>query len=271
MRLINRHPSRIGGLMLLLLPFVVLLVVYFMGSAERLKLNPDDKLLPGVAQMSDAVKAVAFTEDKRTGEYLLWADTLSSLRRLGIGLLVSAVIALVVAVATGSFPVVSATLSPFVTVISMVPPLAVLPILFIVFGLDELSKVVLIVVGITPMIIRDLHARAREIPAELWVKAQTLGATSWTLILRLVLPQLLPRLLAAMRLSLGAAWLFLIAAEAIASTDGLGYRIFLVRRYLSMGLILPYVAWITLLAWLTDELLRRITQWCFPWYGGGAR
>jgi NitT/TauT family transport system permease protein len=268
MRLINRHPSRIGGLMLLLLPFVVLCAVYFTGSSMRLTLNPDDKLLPSATQMSDAVKLAAFTEDKRTGEYLLWADTLSSLRRLGIGLLASAAIALVAAIATGSFPLVSATLSPFVTVISMVPPLAVLPILFIVFGLDELSKVVLIVVGITPVIIRDLHARAREIPVELWVKAQTLGATSWTLILRLVLPQLLPRLLVATRLSLGAAWLFLIAAEAIASTDGLGYRIFLVRRYLSMDLILPYVAWITLLAWLTDELLRRITQWCFPWYGG---
>ncbi|MEX3980478.1 ABC transporter permease [Paraburkholderia sp. EG287A] len=271
MRLINRHPSRIGSMMLLLLPFVVLFAVYFTGSAARLKLNPDDKLLPSAAQMSDAVKSVAFTEDKRTGEYLLWDDTLSSLRRLGIGLVVSAVIALVAAIATGSFPLVSATLSPFITVVSMVPPLAVLPILFIVFGLDELSKVVLIVFGITPMIIRDLHARAREIPAELWVKAQTLGATSWTVILRLVLPQLLPRLLVAMRLSLGAAWLFLIAAEAIASTDGLGYRIFLVRRYLSMDLILPYVAWITLLAWLTDELLRRITQWSFPWYGGGGR
>ena len=70
-----------------------------------------------------------------------------------------------------------------------------------------------------------------------------------------------------MRLSLGAAWLFLIAAEAIASTDGLGYRIFLVRRYLAMDVILPYVAWITLLAWLIDELLRRLTQWSFPWYG----
>jgi NitT/TauT family transport system permease protein len=268
MRLINRHPSRIGGLMLLLLPFVVLCAVYFTGSSMRLALNPDDKLLPSATQMSDAVKLAAFTEDKRTGEYLLWTDTLSSLRRLGIGLLASAAIALVAAIATGSFPLVSATLSPFITVISMVPPLAVLPILFIVFGLDELSKVVLIVVGITPVIIRDLHARAREIPVELWVKAQTLGATSWTLILRLVLPQLLPRLLVATRLSLGAAWLFLIAAEAIASTDGLGYRIFLVRRYLSMDLILPYVAWITLLAWLTDELLRRITQWCFPWYGG---
>lgn len=270
MRLINRHPGRSGGLMLLLLPFIVLMAVYFTASSIRLKVNPDDKLLPSATQMTDAIKEVAFNEDKRTGEYLLWVDTVSSLRRLGIGLVTSAVIALVAAIATGAFPLVSATFSPFITVISMIPPLAVLPILFIVFGLDELSKVVLIVVGITPMIIRDLHARACEIPTELWVKAQTLGATSWTLILRLVLPQLLPRLLVAMRLSLGAAWLFLIAAEAIASTDGLGYRIFLVRRYLAMDVILPYVAWITLLAWLTDELLRRLTQWSFPWYGGGA-
>ena len=60
-----------------------------------------------------------------------------------------------------------------------------------------------------------------------------------------MLPQLLPRLLISLRLVLGSAWLFLIAAEAIASTDGLGYRIFLVRRYMAMDVILPYVAWIT--------------------------
>ena len=64
----------------------------------------------------------------------------------------------------------------------------------------------------------------------------------------MVLPQVLPRLLERLRLALGAAWLFLIAAEAIASTEGLGYRIFLVRRYLAMDVILPYVVWITLLA-----------------------
>ncbi|WP_031358868.1 ABC transporter permease [Caballeronia sordidicola] len=271
MRLINRHPSRSGGLMLLLLPFIVLVAIYFTGSSLRLKVNPDDKLLPSATQMSDAIKQVAFMEDKRTGEYLLWDDTVSSLRRLGIGLAVSAAIALVAGIATGALPLVGATFSPFITVLSMIPPLAVLPILFIVFGLDELSKVVLIVIGITPMIIRDLQSRTREIPAELWVKAQTLGATSWTLILRVILPQLLPRLLVAMRLSLCSAWLFLIAAEAIASTDGLGYRIFLVRRYLAMDVILPYVMWITLLAWLMDEALRRLTHWMFPWYGGGAR
>ncbi|MCX4166240.1 MULTISPECIES: ABC transporter permease [Paraburkholderia] len=267
MRLINRHPSRSGALMLLLLPFVLLIAVYFTGSALRLQANPDDKLLPGATQMGTAIHEFAFTEDKRTGEYLLWQDTVSSMRRLAIGLVASAALALVFGIFTGTLPLAGATLTPFITVISMIPPLAVLPILFIVFGLDELSKVVLIVIGITPMMIRDLQQRTREIPEELWVKAQTLGATSWTLILRVIVPQLLPRLLVAVRLALCSAWLFLIAAEAIASTDGLGYRIFLVRRYLAMDVILPYVMWITLLAWLIDEALRRVTQWAFPWYG----
>ena len=65
----------------------------------------------------------------------------------------------------------------------------------------------------------------------------------------MVIPQTLPRRSCGLRLTLGPAWLFLIAAEAIAATDGLGYRIFLVRRYLAMDVILPYVAWITLLAY----------------------
>ena len=99
----------------------------------------------------------------------------------------------------------------------------------------------------------------------------TLGASTWTLMLRVVLPQLLPRLLISLRLMLGSAWLFLIAAEAIASTDGLGYRIFLVRRYLAMDVILPYVVWITLLAWLMDWALISLTRRAFPWYEGAAK
>jgi NitT/TauT family transport system permease protein len=265
MRLINRHPGRTGSLMLLLLPFIVLIAVYLTGSSLRLQANPDDKLLPSATQMKDALHEYAFTEDKRTGEYMMWDDTVSSMRRLGIGLVASAAIALVFGIVTGSIPLAGTTLSPFITVISMIPPLAVLPILFIVFGLDELSKVVLIVIGITPMMIRDLQQRTREIPEELWIKAQTLGASSWTLILRVIVPQLLPRLLIALRLALTSAWLFLIAAEAIASTDGLGYRIFLVRRYLAMDVILPFVAWITLLAFGTDWLLRYTRAKLFPW------
>jgi NitT/TauT family transport system permease protein len=92
-----------------------------------------------------------------------------------------------------------------------------------------------------------------------------LGASTWQIILRVVLPQITPRLVDAIRLSLGPAWLFLIASEAIAATDGLGYRIFLMRRYMAMDVILPYVAWITFLAFLMDWGLRKLNQRCFPW------
>jgi NitT/TauT family transport system permease protein len=83
-----------------------------------------------------------------------------------------------------------------------------------------------------------------------------------------VLPQVMPRLIQCVRLGLGPAWLFLIAAEAIASTEGLGYRIFLVRRYLAMDVILPYVVWITILAFLIDWALRSAGRRAFPWAEG---
>ena len=70
----------------------------------------------------------------------------------------------------------------------------------------------------------------------------------------------MPRLIEAVRLSLGPAFLFLISAEAIAADVGLGYRIFLVRRYLAMDVILPYVAWITLIAYLMDFALARLAR-----------
>jgi len=271
MRFINRHPQKATQLMLMLLPFVLIIAAWFIGSAVRLEANPQDKLLPGLAQMADAVQRMAFTPDKRTGEYLLWADTLVSLSRLLVGLALSSLLGLSIGMIAGVFPFFRATLSPLMTVISMIPPLAILPMLFIVFGLDEFSKIMLIVIGITPMLARDLEQRAREIPAELFIKAQTLGANSWTLILRVVLPQLLSRLITSLRLLLGSAWLFLISAEAISATAGLGYRIFLVRRYMAMDVIIPYVIWITLLAWLMDLGLRQLHKVCFPWAEGARK
>ncbi|MEB7538636.1 ABC transporter permease [Pantoea anthophila] len=269
MRHINRYPRQGMRLTLMLLPFVLLIAAWFISSAVRLEANPQDKLLPGLSQMIAAVDRMAFTPDKRSGEFLLWADTLISLTRLLTGLMISALIGLGIGIAAGVFPMARAALSPFMTVVSMIPPLALLPMLFIVFGLDELSKVMLIVIGITPMLARDLEQRAREIPIELFIKAQTLGANSWTVVLRVVLPQLLSRLITSLRLLLGSAWLFLISAEAISATAGLGYRIFLVRRYMAMDVIIPYVIWITLLAWLMDLALRQLHKACFPWAEGG--
>lgn len=266
MRLINRHPARPLKWLLGLLPFIILGFVYIGASQQRLAENPNDKLLPDVSKMVTAIDRLALQPSKRSGEYLFWQDTSSSLVRLSLGVGISALAGLLFGLINGAIPLVRANLSPLITAISLVPPMAILPVLFIIFGLGEVSKVVLIIIGIAPFIIRDMQARTLEIPAEQIIKAQTLSANSWQILLRVLLPQILPRLLDTVRLSLGAAWIFLIAAEAIAATDGLGYRIFLVRRYLSMDIILPYVLWITCLAFFIDWLLRFTSARLFPWY-----
>ncbi|GDY27639.1 MULTISPECIES: ABC transporter permease [unclassified Agarivorans] len=265
-RLINKKPSRITRLLLGLLPFIVLIVLYMMASQARLVDNPNDKLLPAMSSFVDAINRMAFEPSRRSGEYLMLADTLASLSRLAMGVGISALIALIVGVANGMVPFVRAPLSPLVTALSLVPPMAILPILFIVFGLGELSKVMLIIIGICPIMIRDLQLRTDALPPEQILKAQTLGASSWQTIIAIVVPQILPKLIEAVRLTLGSAWLFLIAAEAIAATEGLGYRIFLIRRYLAMDVILPYVLWISLLAFVMDWLLRKLSQHAFTWY-----
>lgn len=268
-RLINLKPQRAQALAVGALPFLLVLILYVTFSHARLAANPNDKLLPAFGTLATTVDRMAFEPSKRSGELLLWADTAASLKRLALGVGISAVLGLTLGIALGALPLFTAGLSPLVASLSLIPPMAVLPILFIVFGLGEVSKVVLIVFGIAPVIVRDIQQRVQELPREMIVKAQTLGASTWQVILRVILPQALPRLIDATRLTLGSAWLFLIAAEAIAATEGLGYRIFLVRRYLAMDVILPYVVWITVLAYLTDVALRKLSRTAFPWLHRG--
>lgn len=253
------------GLLLAALPFALLIALYLSASEARLTLNPSDKLLPAPSSFIDAMWSMAFEEDRRSGDVLFWKDTAASLLRLLTGLALAALGALLLGTCIGTIPYLTAALGPFVAVVAMIPPLAVLPILFITLGLGEVAKIALIALGVTPVMTRDLAFRVAEIPSELMLKAQTLGASTWQLILRVVLPLLMPRLIKALRLALGPAWLFLIAAEAIASTEGLGYRIFLVRRFLAMDVILPYVAWITFLAFAMDYGLSRLNRRYFGW------
>ena len=265
MRWINARPSRQAQLLLALTPFGLLVLAYATGSAIRRASNPQDKLLPGLTGLADAINRMAFIPDQRTGDLLLWSDTAASLERLGTALVISTLIALLFGMLIGMLPYLRSLLAPFFAAVSMVPPLALLPILFIALGLGETSKITLIVIGVAPIMVRDLALKVMELPPEQIVKAETLGGSSWQIALRVVLPQILPRLITCLRLQLGPAWLFLIAAEAISSESGLGYRIFLVRRYLSMDVIFPYVVWITLLAVLTNVVLDWLRIRLFPW------
>lgn len=267
-RLFGTHaePTSWQRFALAAIPFIIIISVYIIASDIRHEANPQDKLLPTLGQMADAVERLAFEPNKRTGEYLLWSDTLASLQRLAIGVLIAATAGLLLGLNMGLYPGLHASAFSSLTFISMIPPLAILPILFILVGVDELAKVALITLGVFPTIARDILMAVRKMPKEQITKSYTLGASQLALTYRIVLPQIMPRLIESVRLSLGAAWLFLIAAEAIASNDGLGYRIFLVRRYLAMDTIIPYVLWITSLGFTFDMLLRYCLNRFYPWY-----
>jgi NitT/TauT family transport system permease protein len=270
-RWVTATPGRRGTLLLGALPLMVLALAYVIAAAARHADNPADKILPLPGAMASAMAGLVFEQDRLSGQYLFWADTLASLGRLGAGLGIATLSALLVGLVLGALPRVRATLGPLVTAIAVIPPIALLPILFITFGLGETAKVALIVIGIAPFMIRDLAGHIAALPREQVVKALTLGANTWGVVLRVALPQALPRLFEALRLSLGPAWVFLISAEAIAADVGLGYRIFLVRRYLAMDVIIPYVAWIALLAVAMDFALTRGSRRLFGWAHVGVR
>ena len=150
--------------------------------------------------------------------------------------------------------------------------MAITPILFISFGLGDLAKIMLIIIGICPFIIRDIQQSTRAIPSEIIVKSLTLGANTFQILSRVILPQTMPRLFDSVRLTLGSAWLFLISAGSDCGGPGTRLpRIFLVRRYLDMSVILPYVVWITALAFTMDLILRVSSRKLFAWYYKGGK
>ena len=271
MRWVTAQPRRGRAAFIGAVPLAVLAIGYTIASAARHADNPADKILPLPQAMVTAMAGLVFEADPLSGQYLFWADTLASVTRMGLGLGIATISTLLVGLVLGALPPVRATLGPLVTAIAVIPPIALLPVLFIVFGLGETAKVALIVIGVTPFMIRDVAGHVAALPREQVIKALTLGANSWGIMLRVALPQAMPRLIAALRLSLGPAWVFLISAEAIAADVGLGYRIFLVRRYLAMDVILPYVAWIAVLAVVMDFALSRTSRRLFGWAHGTAQ
>ena len=196
---------------------------------------------------------------------MLWQDTVASAKRFGWAMLLL-IPAVVLGLHVGMFPFFGAFFLRFILFFDKIIALSVLPILFIAFGIDELSKVMLIVIGVTPTIILDTINLSKSVPKEQIVKGFTLGAGNFAIAYRVVLKQIMPRILNSIRLNLKSIMLFLFAGEMIASTDGLAYRIALLRRNMGMSTILPYVLWVALLLFLVDATMRLLNRRMHPWF-----
>jgi NitT/TauT family transport system permease protein len=276
--LIHAKPHRAWAAVLSWFLFAAGIAAYLWVAEARHRENPEDRVTPTIVQMAtgmynavmqqaeedeSAAPAAGFYE--RLSHSMLWKDTRATSRRflISLALLFPAVL---LGLHMGLFPYVGTFCLRFVLFFDKIVALSLLPILFIAFGIDELSKIMLIVIGVTPTIILDSFNLTRGVPPEQLVKAFTLGAGDFDVAYRVVLKQIAPRVLNSIRLNLKAVMLFLFAGEMIASTDGLAYRIALLRRHMGMDVIIPYVLWVALLLFLVDLGMRTLNRTLHPWF-----
>jgi NitT/TauT family transport system permease protein len=275
---IYAKPGRTWSLLLSWALFVTGIAAYLYVSHARHLDNPEDRVMPTVAQMArgmydaalrpaeeDEAQAADGSLAQRFLNSMLWKDTKATSRRFILSMLLL-VPAVLLGLHMGLFPYVGAFFLRFVLFFDKIVALSLLPILFIAFGIDELAKVMLIVVGVAPTIILDTFNLTRSVPSEQTVKAFTLGASDFDAAYRVVFKQILPRVLNSIRLNLKSVMLFLFAGEMIASTDGLAYRIALLRRHMGMDVIVPYVLWVALLLFLVDLGMRLLNRKLHPWF-----
>ena len=271
--MIYAKPNRTWNYLLSWMLFATGIAAYFYVSQARHRDNPEDRVMPTVSQMvrgmyDAAMKPAEEDEQSASASFfnsMLWKDTKATSRRFIYSMLLL-IPAVLLGLHMGLFPYVGTFFLRFVLFFDKIVALSLLPILFIAFGIDELAKVMLIVVGVTPTIILDTVNLTRAVPPEQSVKAFTLGAGDFTVAYRVVLKQIAPRVLNSIRLNLKAVMLFLFAGEMIASTDGLAYRIALLRRHMGMDVIIPYVLWVALLLFLVDFGMRMLNRVLHPWF-----
>lgn len=293
---VNTSPRKPIKIILSFLPFVLFAAGYLATAHVRHEENPQDKIAPVASSMLEATRIALFEPD-RDGTYfieygpedaacsqeavkgdtntkfcfggILFADVWASARRFMISLLVISLFGILLGLHMGALPYFEAFFYQFVIFFNKIPALVLLPIIFILFGLDELSKIALIVIGVMPAIALDTYLRVKEIPREQIIKGFTLGATDFEIVYRIIFPQIFPKVLNTIRLNFLPMALLLIAGESLAATEGLGYRIFILRRYIAMDTIIPYAIVISVLLFLADRRVSGRIRKKYPWLEKG--
>ncbi|WP_248965854.1 ABC transporter permease [Sphaerisporangium perillae] len=254
-RLLNSGVSARVAWVLRALSVLVPLAAWQALSASGL-VNPT--FLPSPAAVWAAGNAMAASGD-------LWSDLAASLGRIGLGFALAVLISVPLGFTMGALPWAQALLEPMIGLLRYLPASAFIPLLIIWLGIGEASKVALLVLGVVFFNTLMTADVVRQVPRRLLEVSATLGAGRLRVASRVVFPYALPGMIDAMRVNAAAAWNFVVVAELIAATSGLGYRITRAQRFLQTDRIFAILVLIGLIGLAIDVLLRllrtRIGRW----------
>ncbi|MBI4664363.1 MAG: ABC transporter permease subunit [Verrucomicrobia bacterium] len=265
--MIRRPIPKSLALALGLASVVFLLGAYTLLARWQHQKNPDDTTIPSWSQIRQGL-VTAIEVNARTDERWLLEDAKASGARLFAGLIVGVAGALALGMLMGCFTPVEAWCNPPLSLLAKIPPTAALAVFFVLVGTEGEMYVTMIAFGILPTLAMTIFLAVKEFPEELQFKAYTLGASHAEVIWTIIFPHVLPKLIDAVRLVIGPAMVFLIAAEMLVGSVGFGYTIRLQSKLLNMGVVYPYLALLAAFGFAMDYALYQLQRKLCPWYEG---
>lgn len=225
-----------------------ILAVWWLGSAARLW---NAYILPGPGQVWRSFIAMA-----RSGE--LTQNIAASLARVGVGFAIAFVLAFLLGTLAGVLPRLTVWYDPVVEFLRHVPPLSLIPLLILWFGIGETSKIIIIVLASFFPMFLDIRKGFARCDRKLLEVGRTLGLSGRARFFRIMLPCAFPDILVGMRIGLGYSWRAIIGAEMIAAASGLGYMILDAQQLSRSDKVIVGILVIGIVGCLCDFLLDRL-------------
>jgi sulfonate transport system permease protein len=208
----------------------------------------------------------AFVTLSASGE--LWQHVLTSTGRALSGFALGGGLALVLGLLTGSQRWAETLLDSTLQMVRNVPPLALIPLVILWFGIEESAKLFLVSLGVFfPIYVNTFHG-IRSVDAGLIEMARSYGLRGWALYRHVILPGALPGILVGVRFSLGFMWVILIVAETISAQAGIGYMTMNAREFLQTDVVLVGILLYALLGKLADLIAKGLERWGLRWHPG---
>ena len=226
----------------------------------------NDRTFPSLRQTWDALIELINRGYRRVG---LWDHTWASLWRVLKGLLYGVVVGVPVGFAMGLSNRLRGIFDPIVELLRPVPPLALLPLFIVWFGIGEGSKVNLLFFAAVWIMVIAARAGVLGVQRSKVHAAYSLGANRWQILRYVILPNALPDIFTGMRVALGVCWGTLVAAELTGTTTGLGAMIFAASKFFRMDIVVVSIIIIGVIGVTMDLVMRFLERRLIPWRGRG--
>jgi NitT/TauT family transport system permease protein len=197
-------------------------------------------------------------------------DAAISLFRVTAGFLLSAVMALPLAIGIGAYRPVRAFFEPLLEFARYLPAVAFVPVVLLWAGIGEASKIAVIWIGTFFQMVIMLSEDVSRVPMPQIEAARTIGATDREVVAQVLLRSAMPAMFDTLRITLGWAWTYLVVAELVAANSGLGYAILKAQRFLQTDRIFVGIIVIGLIGLGGDQILRWMHRALFPWASARA-